>query len=85
MPRGPWRGPWELYVRAVLPLSGALISSGWREVGSFLGGSIRSFWASYPLERQLGLWREAGIEDVRHRRLSVGGAIVIWGRKHVPT
>jgi demethylmenaquinone methyltransferase/2-methoxy-6-polyprenyl-1,4-benzoquinol methylase len=85
VPRGTWRALWELYVRAVLPLSGALISSGWREVGSFLGGSIRSFWDSYPLERQLGLWRAAGIEDVRHRRLSLGGAIVIWGRKHVPT
>ena len=84
VPRGPWRAPWELYVRAVLPLWGALISSGWREVGSFLGGSIRSYWASYPLERQLGLWREAGIEDLRHRRLSLDGAIVIWGRKRVP-
>jgi demethylmenaquinone methyltransferase/2-methoxy-6-polyprenyl-1,4-benzoquinol methylase len=81
VPRGPWRALWELYVHAVLPLSGALISSGWREVGRFLGGSIRSFWAAYPIERQLGLWREAGIEDVRHRRLSLGGAIVVWGRK----
>lgn len=81
VPRGVWRAAWELYVRAVLPLAGALISPGWREVGSFLGGSIRSFWASYPLERQLELWREAGIEDVRHRRLSLGGAVVIWGHR----
>ena len=29
-----------------------------------------SFWARLPLERLLELWREAGIEDVRCRRLS---------------
>jgi hypothetical protein len=28
-----------------------------------------------------GLWREAGIEDVRLRRLSLGGGIVTWGRR----
>jgi demethylmenaquinone methyltransferase/2-methoxy-6-polyprenyl-1,4-benzoquinol methylase len=72
---------WELYVRAGLPLLGRLISPGWAEVGRFLSPSIRGFWRGYPLERQLSLWREAGIADIRCRRLSLGGGIVIWGRR----
>jgi hypothetical protein len=27
------------------------------------------------------LWREAGIEDVRARLMSLGGGIVVWGRR----
>jgi demethylmenaquinone methyltransferase/2-methoxy-6-polyprenyl-1,4-benzoquinol methylase len=75
------RAAWEVYVRAGLPLAGALISPGWRNVGSFLGGSARSFWERYPLERLLDLWRESGIEGADHRRMSLGGGIVIWGRR----
>lgn len=82
VPRGPLARPlWELYVRLGLPLLGRLISPGWHEVGRFLGPSIRGFWARHPLERQLAVWREAGIEDVRYRRLSLGGGVVIWGRR----
>ena len=73
--------PWELYVRAGLPLAGRALSPGWGRVGHFLGGSIRDFWARLPLDRLLALWREAGIEDVRFRRLSLGGGIVVWGRR----
>jgi demethylmenaquinone methyltransferase/2-methoxy-6-polyprenyl-1,4-benzoquinol methylase len=72
---------WELYVRVGLPGFGRLISPAWSEVGSFLGPSVKRFWAAYPLERQLELWREAGLEEVRHRTMSLGGGIVIWGRK----
>jgi demethylmenaquinone methyltransferase/2-methoxy-6-polyprenyl-1,4-benzoquinol methylase len=75
------RAAWELYVRVGLPGLGRLISPAWAEVGSFLGESIKRFWSEYPLERQLELWRDAGLEDVRHRRMSLGGGIVIWGRK----
>jgi demethylmenaquinone methyltransferase/2-methoxy-6-polyprenyl-1,4-benzoquinol methylase len=81
VPRGLWHPLWRVYVGAVLPAAGRLLAPGWHEVGSFLGGSIRDFWRRYPLERQLGLWREAGVADVRHRRLSLGGGIVIWGRR----
>jgi demethylmenaquinone methyltransferase/2-methoxy-6-polyprenyl-1,4-benzoquinol methylase len=73
--------PWELYVRAVLPFAGRVLQHGWEEVGRFLGGSIREFWARYPLDRQLELWRQAGVRDVNVRRLSLGGAVVIWGTK----
>ena len=80
VPAGLWRPLWRAYVGAVLPAAGRIVSPGWHEVGDFLGGSIREFWRRYPLERQLELWREAGIEDVGYRRLSLGGGIVIWGR-----
>jgi demethylmenaquinone methyltransferase/2-methoxy-6-polyprenyl-1,4-benzoquinol methylase len=81
VPRGVWRPLWELYVGAVLPMAGRVISPGWARVGGFLGPSIREFYERWPEQRLLGLWREAGIEDVRARRLSLGGGIVTWGRR----
>jgi demethylmenaquinone methyltransferase / 2-methoxy-6-polyprenyl-1,4-benzoquinol methylase len=78
LPRGIARPAWELYVRIGLPALGALVSPGWRRVGSFLGPSIREFHSRTDLPR---LWAEAGIEDVRIQRLSLGGGVVIWGRK----
>jgi demethylmenaquinone methyltransferase/2-methoxy-6-polyprenyl-1,4-benzoquinol methylase len=81
VPRGVWRPLWELYVRAGLPAAGAVIGDGWREVGSFLGGSIRRFDEAWPQHRLEDAWRAAGIEDVRSRRLSLGGGVVTWGRK----
>jgi demethylmenaquinone methyltransferase/2-methoxy-6-polyprenyl-1,4-benzoquinol methylase len=81
VPRGPARPLWEAYVGGVLPLAGLVLRDGWREVGGFLRGSIREFWSRYPLERQLELWHAAGIDGVAARRLSLGGAVVIWGRR----
>jgi demethylmenaquinone methyltransferase/2-methoxy-6-polyprenyl-1,4-benzoquinol methylase len=82
IPRNPLaRACWEGYVRIGLPLVGRAVSAGWGEVGRFLGPSIREFWAGTPLMRVLDMWREAGIEDVRTRALSLGGGIVVWGRR----
>jgi demethylmenaquinone methyltransferase/2-methoxy-6-polyprenyl-1,4-benzoquinol methylase len=81
VPRGVWRPLWELYVRVGLPLAGAVLSPGWRSVGSFLGTSIRDFYERLPEPELLELWRGAGIVDVRSRRLSLGGGIVVWGRR----
>jgi demethylmenaquinone methyltransferase/2-methoxy-6-polyprenyl-1,4-benzoquinol methylase len=81
VPGGLARPLWELYVRTGLPLAGRLLRHGWREVGDFLGGSIRGFWERYPLERQLGWWQAAGVHGVQVRRLSLGGGVIIWGRK----
>ncbi len=72
---------WKAYVRGGLPLAGRLISPSWAEVGGFLAGSVTGFWREWPLDRLLGAWRAAGIEDVGYRRLSFGGGIVIWGRR----
>ena len=81
VPRGIWRPLWELYVRVGLPALGRLISPAWHDVGAFLGPSIRDFYRRYPLQALVSLWRDAGIDDVRVRRLSMGGGIVIWGRR----
>jgi demethylmenaquinone methyltransferase/2-methoxy-6-polyprenyl-1,4-benzoquinol methylase len=81
LPHGLWRPLWELYVRVGLPLAGRTISRGWARVGDFLGPSIREFYARWPEPRLLALWRDAGITDVRSRRLSLGGGIVTWGRR----
>lgn len=81
VPTGVWRPPWELWVRLGLPGAGRAIGDGWHEVGSFLGPSIRGFYDRWPLPRLVEAWRDAGIEDVRVRRLSVGGGIVMWGRR----
>jgi demethylmenaquinone methyltransferase / 2-methoxy-6-polyprenyl-1,4-benzoquinol methylase len=81
LPRGLWRPLWELYVRVGLPVSGAVISHGWREVGSFLGPSIRELHSRLPISKQVELWQSAGLEDVRVRRLSLGGGYVVWGRR----
>ncbi|HTR32879.1 MAG TPA: class I SAM-dependent methyltransferase [Gaiellaceae bacterium] len=81
VPRGIWRPLWDVWVGVGLPGAGRVIGNGWHEVGTFLGGSIREHYEKWPLERLLGAWREAGIGDVRARRLSLGGGIVTWGRK----
>lgn len=81
VPRRLGRPLWEAYVRVGLPLAGRAISPGWHEVGRFLGPSIRDFWERLPEQALLELWRAAGIADVRARRLSLGGGIVVWGTK----
>jgi demethylmenaquinone methyltransferase / 2-methoxy-6-polyprenyl-1,4-benzoquinol methylase len=78
LPRGLARPAWELYVRLGLPAIGALVSPGWRRVGSFLGPSIREFHRRHDV---LELWRNADLEDIRSWRLSLGGGLVVWGRR----
>jgi demethylmenaquinone methyltransferase/2-methoxy-6-polyprenyl-1,4-benzoquinol methylase len=81
LPRGVWRPLWELYVRVGLPAAGAVVSPGWGGVGRFLGPSIRDFWGEWPEPRLLAAWRDAGLAEVEARRLSLGGGIVVWGRR----
>lgn len=81
LPRGVWRPLWELYVRVGLPAAGAVVSPGWGGVGRFLGPSIRGFWRDWPEPRLLNAWREADLTAVEARRLSLGGGIVVWGRR----
>ena len=81
VPRGIWRPLWDLYVGIGLPALGRIASRGCYDVGRSLGPSIRGFSEQWPLERQLDLWRDAGIAGVQARRMSVGGGVVIWGTK----
>jgi demethylmenaquinone methyltransferase / 2-methoxy-6-polyprenyl-1,4-benzoquinol methylase len=81
VPRGLARAAWEVYVRGGLPVAGRVLRHGWKEVGEFLGGSIREYWEMYPLQRQLELWSAAGMADIEVRRLSLGGGVVMSGRR----
>ena len=81
LPGGIWRPPWNLWVGVGLPLAGRLLSPGWHEVGRFLGPSIRDFHARYPETVLVRLWEDAGLADVRSRRMSLGGGLVMWARR----
>ncbi len=72
---------WHIYTRAAMPALGRLISSDWYEVGRFLGPSITELYGRLPLDRQLELWRAAGIQQVQARVMSFGGGVVIWGSR----
>jgi demethylmenaquinone methyltransferase/2-methoxy-6-polyprenyl-1,4-benzoquinol methylase len=72
---------WRLYTSVVLPLGGAILSPSWRRVGAFLDGSIRGFYRRWPEHRLIELWRECGFPRVTSKRLSFGGALVMWGAK----
>jgi demethylmenaquinone methyltransferase/2-methoxy-6-polyprenyl-1,4-benzoquinol methylase len=77
------REAWRLYTAIGLPTLGRVASREWAEVGRFLGPSIRGFYAKHPLERIVGYWRDAGLDDVRVRRMSLGGGVVMSARKLV--
>ena len=71
-----WKPLWRLYTRLVLPAAGRAFGAEWYEVGRFLGPNIEELYAKLPLERQVELWRSAGISGVRVRRRSLGGGVV---------
>src|SRR5215208_5175288 len=75
------RALWRVYVRLGLPAFGRLISREWYDVGRFLGPSITDLYRRLPLQRQLELWRAAGIVSVEARVMSFGGGVVIWGTR----
>jgi demethylmenaquinone methyltransferase/2-methoxy-6-polyprenyl-1,4-benzoquinol methylase len=80
-PGGLWRGLWWAYTRLVLPIAGLLAGTGWSRVGRFLGPSIDDFTDRYPPSRLADLWEEAGLVEVGYDRLSLGGGLVMWGRR----
>jgi demethylmenaquinone methyltransferase/2-methoxy-6-polyprenyl-1,4-benzoquinol methylase len=84
-PSPPARAAWRLYTAIGLPALGRIASREWFEVGRFLGPSIRTFYARHPLERIVGYWRDAGLEDVRVCRMSLGGGVVMSAVKGSPT
>jgi demethylmenaquinone methyltransferase/2-methoxy-6-polyprenyl-1,4-benzoquinol methylase len=76
------RAAWHLYTRAALPTAGlALGGPDWWRVGRFLGPNISSFYGAWPRPRIAEAWRAAGMVDCRHRVMSLGGGLVMWGRK----
>jgi demethylmenaquinone methyltransferase/2-methoxy-6-polyprenyl-1,4-benzoquinol methylase len=81
-PSPAWHALWWLYTRTALPTAGmALGGSEWWRVGRFLGPNIATFYRSWPHQRIVDAWQAAGVLDVQHRVMSVGGGLVMWGRK----
>jgi demethylmenaquinone methyltransferase/2-methoxy-6-polyprenyl-1,4-benzoquinol methylase len=75
------RRAWWLYTRVVLPIAGLPFGAGWYRVGRFLGPSIENHYRRFSVIDHIALWREAGLTDVGCRRMSLGGGLVMWGRK----
>jgi demethylmenaquinone methyltransferase/2-methoxy-6-polyprenyl-1,4-benzoquinol methylase len=80
-----WRAAWRCYTRLILPPAG-LVTGGpeWFRVGRFLGPSISAHYRAYPVHWMQDAWRAAGIEEIGTRRMSLGGGIVMWGRRRAP-
>jgi len=83
-PNPLWRAAWWVYTRFVLPAAGWLTGGReWWRVGRFLGPNIAAHYRRYPLSWTVRAWEAAGFEDVGVRPMSLGGGVVIWGRKRV--
>jgi demethylmenaquinone methyltransferase / 2-methoxy-6-polyprenyl-1,4-benzoquinol methylase len=83
VPEAPlWRVAWWGYTRFVLPVAGwATGGRGWYRVGRFLGPSISAHHRRYPIEWTIAAWERAGIERVETQAMSLGGGLVMWGRR----
>jgi demethylmenaquinone methyltransferase / 2-methoxy-6-polyprenyl-1,4-benzoquinol methylase len=77
-----WRFWWWGYTRLLLPIGG-LIAGGraWFDVGRFLGPNISAHYRRYPVEWTEEAWRRAGFVEVGVQRMSLGGGLVMWGRR----
>jgi demethylmenaquinone methyltransferase/2-methoxy-6-polyprenyl-1,4-benzoquinol methylase len=77
-----WLPAWRAYTRLLLPAAGLLLGGReWARVGRFLGPSIEEHYRRHPVDAQVTMWRNAGLVDVRARVMSLGGGLVMWGRK----
>ncbi len=77
-----WRAWWVLYTRAVLPIAGAALGGrSWFDVGRFLGPNISNHYRRFSVEATVAAWQASGFADVGTRRMSLGGGIVMWGRR----
>lgn len=83
VPTAPWwRLAWWCYTRMVLPLAGWITGGrAWFRVGRFLGPSIDAHYRNYPVDWTVDAWQNAGIDDVTTRRMSLGGGLIMWGRR----
>ena len=82
-PNPLWRASWRLYTRALMPAAGLVLAGrAWWRTGRFLGPNIESFYRRWPLDRIFETWHESGMVDVEGGSRSLGGGLVMWGRKH---
>jgi demethylmenaquinone methyltransferase/2-methoxy-6-polyprenyl-1,4-benzoquinol methylase len=77
-----WRWCWVFYTRIVLPAAGGLLGGrAWFDVGRFLGPNISGHYDEFPIAETIEAWRAAGFVDVRAKRMSLGGGLVMWGQR----
>ena len=77
-----WRFWWWGYTRLVLPIGGAITGGReWFTVGRFLGPNISAHYRRFPVSWTVQAWRDAGIDDVGVRTMSLGGGLVMWGSR----
>ena len=81
-PQPVWHGAWWGYTRLALPALGGITGGrAWYHVGRFLGPSISGHYRRYPLDAHVAAWRAAGLTGVGVRLMSMGGGLIMWGRK----
>ncbi len=77
-----WRFWWWGYTRLLLPAGGWLTGGkAWFDVGRFLGPNISAHYRRYPVDWTIQAWQRAGFVDVGVRRMSLGGGLIMWGRR----
>jgi demethylmenaquinone methyltransferase/2-methoxy-6-polyprenyl-1,4-benzoquinol methylase len=83
VPAGAVWGPaWWAYTRLLLPAGGlALGGREWYRVGRFLGPNISAHYRRYPVSWTVTAWEKAGFTDVGTRIMSLGGGLVMWGKR----
>ena len=82
VPANPfWRASWWLYTRLALPAAGSLWGRGWYRVGRFLGPNISEHHRRFPIATLRAAWSAAGIVEPVARPMSLGGGLVMCGRK----
>jgi len=81
-PQPAWRAAWWCYTRLALPVLGGITGGpAWYRVGRFLGPSISAHYRQHPLGTQVSAWQAAGLTEVGTELMSLGGGLVMWGRK----
>lgn len=79
-----WRAWWWGFTRWLLPVGGWLTGGrDWYRVGRFLGPNISAHYRRYSLAWTREAWQRAGFQDVHTRVMSLGGGLVMWGRRRV--
>jgi hypothetical protein len=65
-------------------LGGVAGGPAWYRVGRFLGPSISAHYRQHPLAAHVAAWQAAGLTDVGTALMSLGGGLIMWGRKARP-
>jgi demethylmenaquinone methyltransferase/2-methoxy-6-polyprenyl-1,4-benzoquinol methylase len=77
-----WSPAWWAYTRLLLPAGGLLLGGReWYRVGRFLGPNISAHYRRYPVSWTVQAWQKAGFTEVGVRIMSLGGGLVMWGKR----